>query len=237
MELFFICRLVISCQELGLGCTVARCMVCSTEPRLDHQTSHSGLSRAYQSHLRPHANRLSPRPSELFPFAVQPPQFTLPTNKHSAVLSMSYTHLTAASSSSFSTSSSNFQRMINTALDTYKTRTRKDLLAHPLTAQLQACDSPTAILALLQQQVQGLDQFRSTDERWTKWLDPTVNVLSAFSDILGAGVSLVCFRTSNSLSLALLYLCPRYSPLRPSSSPVSESSSQCVSLITLRGPL
>jgi hypothetical protein len=141
---------------------------------------------------------------------------------------MSHTHPTVPSSSS---SSSNFQLIVNNALDSYKTRTRNDLRAHPLAAQLQACDSPTAILALLQQQVQGLDQSRSTDERWTKWLDPTVNVLSAFSDILGAGVSLVRFRTSTSLRLALLYLCPRYFHLRASFLPVSASSFQCVSLL------
>ncbi|KAF8460705.1 hypothetical protein DFH94DRAFT_683106 [Russula ochroleuca] len=96
---------------------------------------------------------------------------------------MSHSHLTAASSS-------NFQLIINNALDAYKKRTRNDLLAHPLAPQLQACDSPGAILAILQQQVQGLDQSWS-DNRWTKWLDPTVNVLFAFSSTIGAGVGLV----------------------------------------------
>jgi hypothetical protein len=86
--------------------------------------------------------------------------------------------------------SSNFQLIINNALKAYEKCTKKDLLAHPLAAQLQACDSLGAILAVLQQQVQGLDQSRSND-RWTKWLDPTVNVLFAFSATLGAGVGLV----------------------------------------------
>jgi hypothetical protein len=96
---------------------------------------------------------------------------------------MSHSHLAAASSW-------NFQLIINNALDAYKKRTKNDLLAHPLAPQLQACDSPGAILAVLQQQVQGLDQSRS-DDRWTKWLDPTINVLFAFSSTLGAGVGLV----------------------------------------------
>ena len=85
--------------------------------------------------------------------------------------------------------------MINNALDKYKKRTKKDLLAHPLATRLQTCNSPGAIIALLQEQVQGLDQSRSSDERWSKWLDPTVNVLQAFSSILETGASLVCFRT------------------------------------------
>ena len=101
---------------------------------------------------------------------------------------MSHAHPTTASSSS---SSSNYQLIINNALNIYRNRTKKDLREHPLATQLQTCDSPSAILAVLQQQVQGPDQSRGTEERWTKWLDPTVNVLFAFSNILGAGVNLV----------------------------------------------
>ena len=99
---------------------------------------------------------------------------------------MSHSPLTRAS-----TSSSNFQLIINNALKAYEKRTKNDLLAHPLASRLQACDSPNAILAVLQQQVQGLDQSRSSDDRWIKWLDPTVNILYALSGTLGVGVGLV----------------------------------------------
>jgi hypothetical protein len=88
-------------------------------------------------------------------------------------------------------SSSNFQLIFNTALKAYEKRTKKDLLAHPLASQLQACDSPGSILAVLLGQVDSLDQARTTDERLTKWLSPTVNVLLAFSATLCEGVSLV----------------------------------------------
>jgi hypothetical protein len=101
---------------------------------------------------------------------------------------MSHSHLTASSSSN------NFQLIINNALKAYEKRTKKDLLAHPLASQLQACNSPSAILAILQQQVQGLDQSRSSDDRWTKWLDPTVNILYALSATLGEGAGLVSLR-------------------------------------------
>ena len=90
------------------------------------------------------------------------------------------------------TSSSNFQLIFNNALKAYEKRTKNDLVAHPLAAQLQACDSPSAILGVLQQQVEDLNQSRPTDERWTKWLDPTVNVLFTLSAALGEGVSLAC---------------------------------------------
>jgi hypothetical protein len=92
------------------------------------------------------------------------------------------------------TSSSNFQQIFNNALKAYQRRTKKDLLAHPLAAQLQACDSPTGILPVLQKQVQELNRSQSTEDRLTKWLGPTVNVLSALSDALGEGVGLVCSR-------------------------------------------
>ena len=85
--------------------------------------------------------------------------------------------------------------MINNALDTYKKRTKSDLLAHPFATRLQTCNSPGAIIAVLQEQIQGLDQSRSSDERLSKWLDPTVNVLQVFSSVLEAGVGLVRFRT------------------------------------------
>jgi hypothetical protein len=96
--------------------------------------------------------------------------------------------------STASSSSPNFQLIINNALDKYKKRTKRDLLAHPLAAQLQSCESSSAILAILQQQVQGLDQSRNNDERWSRWLDPTINILYALSSTLGTGVGLVCLR-------------------------------------------
>jgi hypothetical protein len=93
------------------------------------------------------------------------------------------------------TPSFNFQLIVNNALKAYEKRTKKDLLAHPLATELQNCNSPSAILAVLHRQVQGLDQSQSGDNRWTKWLDPTVNVLHTLSETLGEGVSLVSFTT------------------------------------------
>ena len=107
---------------------------------------------------------------------------------------MSHSHLTAASSSSNIPS---FQLILNDALNTYKQRTKKDLLVvldHPLASQLDDCSSPTDILTVLRQPVGALDQSPDRDDRWTKWLDPTVNVISTLSDGLGEGVGLVSLR-------------------------------------------
>ena len=122
---------------------------------------------------------------------------------------MSQTHPTATSSSS---SSSSFQLIFNNALKAYQQRTKNDLLSHPLAAQLQTCESSGDILAVLQRQVQGLDQSRRGDDRWTKWLDPTINVLLAFSDTVGAGVGLVCPRTCAYMRFALISIWQVFSP-------------------------
>ena len=113
---------------------------------------------------------------------------------------MSHVNPTAPSASS------NFQLIINNALDKYKKLTKNDLLSHPLASTLQSCNSPGAILAVLHQQLEGLDQSRSSDERLSRWLDPTINVLNALSSTLAAGVGLVrlstsiCLRSANSHS-------------------------------------
>ena len=92
-----------------------------------------------------------------------------------------------------SSASSHFQTIFQAALKSYKKQTKKDLLAHPLTSQLQSCDSTNAIIAVLKDQVREFDKSRSADERLTKWLGPTVNVLCAFSAAISGGVGLVSF--------------------------------------------
>jgi hypothetical protein len=151
--------------------------------------------------------RQCPTLSSPLPYQPSHPVILSSTNKLALIL-MFHAHSTAASTS---TSASNFQLIINDALNTYKKRTKNDLLAHPLAAQLQSCDSPSAILAVLQQQVQGLDQSQNSDDRWTKWLDPTVNVIYAFSTTIGAGVSLVCFRDFSEVG-SLIFMWQLFSP-------------------------
>ena len=90
-----------------------------------------------------------------------------------------------------SSSSSNFQSVLNDALEAYEKKTKCKLLTHPLAAQLQSCDSPTAVLSVLQGLIQQFDRRRSNDQRLSNWLNPTINVLCAFSSTIGQGVGLV----------------------------------------------
>jgi hypothetical protein len=97
---------------------------------------------------------------------------------------MSHTHPTSTPS--------NFQLIFDNALKAYKKRTKNDLLTHPLADRLKGCDSASSILAVLQEQVQELNQSQRSN---TKWLDPTVNVIHTFSETLGEVVGSVCFRS------------------------------------------
>ena len=97
---------------------------------------------------------------------------------------------------SAATSSINFDTIFIAALEAYKKQTKKDITSHPLAIQLQSCESPSAILAVLKAQAQAFDRSQSANEKLTSWLDPTVNVLYAFSATISSGVGLVNRRTS-----------------------------------------
>ncbi len=73
----------------------------------------------------------------------------------------------------------------------YEKKTKKDLLAHPLIGQLQPCNTAADVLTVLRCQVQQFEESTAGVEKWTKWLNPTVNVLFALSVALGEGVGLV----------------------------------------------
>ncbi|KAN0136399.1 hypothetical protein V8E53_005767 [Lactarius tabidus] len=109
-----------------------------------------------------------------------------PTMQHPAAVStMSQTPATSSSGTT-----SNIERIFVAALKSYKKKTKKDLRNHELFKQLETCDSPAAILAVFQADQFDPSQTGSSD-RLNKWLIPTINVLSAFSDTLGEGISLV----------------------------------------------
>jgi hypothetical protein len=93
------------------------------------------------------------------------------------------------------TSQSNFVSIFNAALESYKRKTKKDLASHPLLPNLQPCESPEAVLAVLREQVPGAsNQSQNDDDGLTRWVAPTVNVLYSFSGTIGQGVGLVNFK-------------------------------------------
>ena len=85
---------------------------------------------------------------------------------------------------------SNYHHIFSVALESYKKRTGKDLTSNPLLPRLETCNSPDAVIALLREQIPGFDQSQSDNdsESLSNWLNPTVNVIAAFSGTISESV-------------------------------------------------
>ena len=100
---------------------------------------------------------------------------------------MPHTSLEAASRSA------DYQSIFDSALEAYERRTGGGLTKDPLLRSLETCQSPDAVLAILRAQICGPSDL---SDKLSKWLDPTVNVINAFSSAVG-GVGLVSVVTRN----------------------------------------
>ena len=92
-------------------------------------------------------------------------------------------------------SRSDYQVIFDSALTAYKKKTGKDLTSDPLLCRFEACHSPDTILAIFQTQILGPGQLRSGGDKLLTWLNPTINVLSAFSSAIGGSVGQVSLKT------------------------------------------
>ncbi|KAF8260988.1 hypothetical protein EI94DRAFT_1789700 [Lactarius quietus] len=110
--------------------------------------------------------------------------------------------LSPSSSKSTSTSSPHFRTIFIAAIKEYERKTKTDLHTHPLATQLQSCNSSSDILKVLHDKVNEFDKSRSHYERLSHWLNPTINVLYAFSATLGQGVGLI-FSPANVISAGI----------------------------------
>ena len=89
-------------------------------------------------------------------------------------------------------SPSNFQLIID-AFDDYSRQLGVDLTKNPLADALRCCDSPNAVLELLQDKANAFKDYRDGDPGRTlmNWLKPVVQVVHGFSGVLGPAISLV----------------------------------------------
>lgn len=110
---------------------------------------------------------------------------SLPSSPYPAIIPTSITPTVPTTMALPTNLPSNFQSTFNDALRAYKKRTREDLFLHPLAARMQSCDSPSAILYVLREQV------RNDEEKWTNWLSPVVSAIHTLSLTLGEDVGLV----------------------------------------------
>ena len=80
--------------------------------------------------------------------------------------------------------------ILEVALNEYTKNTGKDLLSHPLSVELQRCDSVDGILDILKRQAKTLEKRRDGNPMM-KWVSSSVHVLHSIAAILGDGVGLV----------------------------------------------
>ena len=90
-----------------------------------------------------------------------------------------------------SPSSANLRAVFETSLKRYEKKTKKSLLTLPLMAQLQDCNSPADTLTILRSRAANFEQTMDADDKFIRWLVPIVNILSASSSVINAGVGMV----------------------------------------------
>ena len=83
------------------------------------------------------------------------------------------------------------ESILAAALDEYKKNTGNDLQSHPLSAELQSCDSVHGILNILQRQANTVEKLRDRNQGIMKWVRSSVNILCSISGTLRDGASLV----------------------------------------------
>ena len=82
-------------------------------------------------------------------------------------------------------------RLITEALVNYAQITGVDLSENPFAAATERANSTGAILELLQEREKAFKDYREGNRTLISCLNPAVNVIQAFSDVLGGAVSLV----------------------------------------------
>ena len=107
-------------------------------------------------------------------------------------------------------STSNIQLIIDALADYYK-MTGIDLSNNPFAAALEQSNSPETILQLLQGRERAFKEYRDGNRGLINRLSPAVEVLQAFSGILGEAVSLV----SHTCHIVSLLTRPRQVPFPP----------------------
>src|SRR6266849_1612929 len=103
---------------------------------------------------------------------------------------MSSTGQATSSTSQPASSISNIQ-LITDALADYAQITGIDLSKNPFATALEQSNSPEAILQLIQEREKAFKEYRDENRRLIRCLSPAVNVIQAFSGILGEAISLV----------------------------------------------
>ena len=102
-----------------------------------------------------------------------------------------------------STSTSNIQ-LITNALVNYAKITGIDLSKNPFAAAIKNTNSPADILELLKEREKAFKDYREGNRGLINCLSPAVNVIQAFSGILGGAANMVSHTVTHTCHLVTL---------------------------------
>ncbi len=109
---------------------------------------------------------------------------------------------------------SNLQSILD-ALDKYTEQTGVNLKDNPFAEHVFHCDSPHAVLQLLQDNVKEFKEYRDKNRKFIDCLNPVVKFVHAFSGVLGEAAGLVSRETRSRsqffYALSILFIrCPSH---------------------------
>jgi len=117
--------------------------------------------------------------------------------------------------SSMTLSSSNLQSILDAALDSYAKQTGIDLRKHPSADKLQSCATSEDVLQLLQDREIAFKDYRNKHRKLIDCLRPVVQVVQAFSGVLGEVAGLVSPPNRIRLDMILSSYFSHQVPLQP----------------------
>jgi hypothetical protein len=88
-------------------------------------------------------------------------------------------------------STANFQSILDAALDSYAKQTGIDLTKHPSADKLEKCRSPDDVLQILSERESAFKDYRDQHRKLIDHIRPVVQVVHAFSAVLGEAAGLV----------------------------------------------
>ena len=91
---------------------------------------------------------------------------------------------------------SNIQSILD-AVDKYAEQTGINLKENPFADKVKGCDSPDAVLLLLQENMKAFKEYRDKNRKFIDCLSPVVQFVHAFSAILGEAAGLVSHEPSS----------------------------------------
>ena len=104
---------------------------------------------------------------------------------------------------------SNLQLILDAA-DEYAQQTGANLSQNPFADRVKGCDSPSAVLLLLQENLKAFKDYRDNNRKFVECVSPVVQVVHAFSGILGQAAGLVGRKYSFRYQFVFYYFFTRY---------------------------